>query len=340
MGRFCLVSFVERVAAAVAGLALCVSVPGGLSSCAPPSDLVQVVREVNGTFAPEGDRVLIARSSYRTTDRSAPYYADGNSREWTAVLLEGALGDGVEQLEEGASWLEQRESALEYVPMFWRPDEERLFYFFAGEPSIAWRVDTATGEHRELALPDWLEEELLRDARFPIGRTQPIPSPDGSTVALYSIGTPPEGFKIALSFFSVSSGEHLSSRVVPWPSPIINPWLVSPDGHQHPFLWAKDSSGVFVLDCEHAVLVPVDDEAEIVEVDEVPSHGVPTRGGPVADDGSRFVVVGEQGGDAMTVVRRAWGEWPVYGAEPPDEWIAFDDVPLVGLAEVTYCQPR
>ncbi len=301
---------------------------------------IEVVREINGAFSPDGERILVARSLYRTTDTSAPYYSDPNSRDWTAILLEGPKDAAIPQLTETASWREQRESALEYVPLFWRPDEERLFYVFSGEPAIAWLVDTRSGEHKELELPAWLEEELLRDARFPISLTQPIPSPDGETVALYSVGTPSSGFKLALSFFRVTTGEHLHSRVVPWPSAIINPWLVSPDGHQHPFLWAKDSSGVFVLDCEHAAFVPVDAAREIQTVTEVPSHAVPTKGGPVRDDGTRFAVENAQGGEAMTVVLKAWGEWPVYGAEPPTRWIAFDHVPLVPLSQVKYCQPR
>lgn len=309
----------------------------GICACTNESAL-EVVREVNGAFSPDGQRMLVARSRYRTTNPSAPYYADDQSRDWTAILLEGAVGTDLESLHEDTSWAEERQSALEYSPLFWRPDEQRLFYVFSGEPSIAWLVETATGHHTELALPAWLEEELLRDARFPIARTQPIPSPDGATVALYSVGTPTSGFKIALSFFSAISGEHLASRVVPWPSPVINPWLVSPDGYQHPFLWAKDSSGVFVLDCEHAAFVPVDPAKEIATVTEVPSHAVPTKGGPVRDDGSKFVVEGA--GDQMTVVAKPWGEWPVYGAEPPPSWIPFDDVPLVPLSLVKYCQPR
>ncbi len=308
-------------------------IAGAHWSCkADEGDLVEVVREVNGAFSPDGERMLVARSRYRTSDPSAPYFSDGQSRDWTAILLEGDV--------EVSTWAEERESALEYVPMFWRPDENRLFYVFSGEPSIAWLVDTTTGQHTELKLPASLEEELLRDARFPIGRTQPIPSPDGTTVALYSVGTPTSGFKIALSFFSVTTGAHLSSRVVPWPSPVINPWLVSPDGYQHPFLWAKDSSGVYVLDCEYAAFVPVEEAQPIADVEQVPSHAVPTKGGPVRDDGSRFVVVNETSGDEMTVAVKPWGEWPVYGAEPPTQWIPFDDVPLVPLSEVKYCQPR
>lgn len=116
--------------------------------------------------------------------------------------------------------------------------------------------------------------------------------------------------------------------------------MVSPDGYQHPFLWAKDSSGVYVIDCEYAAFVPVDEAEDILPVTEVPSHAVPTKGGPVHDDGSRFVTVKLNQGDEMTVERRAWGEWPVYGANPPTEWIPFDEVPLVPLEEVRYCQPR
>lgn len=329
------VSWARRVAKGVGVFAAAFVV----SSCTPGGgELTEVVREVNGTFSPDNTRVLVARSRYLTEDKAAPYYADGESREWTAILLEGPSDADVPVLEETSSWLEERESALEYVPMFWLPDEERLFYVFSGEPSVAWWVDTSTGEHKELSLPDWLEEELLRDARFPIGRTQPIPSPDGTTVALYSVGTPTEGFKLALSFFSTATGEHVFSRVVPWPVAHINPWMVSPDGHQHPFLWAKDSSGVYVIDCEHAAFVPKSEDQDVASVTEVPSHAVPTKGGPVSDDGARFVVEGD--GDEMTVVKKPWGEWPVYGAEPPTEWIPFEDVPLVPLAEVDYCQPR
>lgn len=317
---------------------------GGPSGCGAAGDAVQVevIREVNATFSPDGERALVARSLYRTTDPSAPYFSDPNGRDWTAILLEGPADGELTGFTEGTSWRESRESALEYVPMFWRPAEERLFYVFSGEPSVAWLVDTRTGEHTELALPAWLEEELLRDARFPISRTQPIPSPDGVTVALYSVGTGEGGYKLALSFFSVATGEHLHSRLVPWPWPIINPWLVSPDGHQHPFLWAKDSSGVYVIDCEHAAFVPVDAAREITSTDLVPSHAVPTKGGPVRDDGARFVVVSEDAADtnAMTVKLARWGEWPVYGAEPPAKWIPFDDVPLVPLSQVKYCQPR
>lgn len=318
-------------------IAVAIALSVGLAACTGCGEPTEVIREVNGAFSPDGQRILIARSLYRTNNPEAPYFADEQSRDWTAILLEGT---DPESLTETTSWLEERQSALQYVPMFWRPDAQRLYYVFSGEPSIAWMVDTATGKHTELALPAWLEEELLRDARFPIGRTQPIPSPDGKTVALYSVGTPTSGFKIALSFFSAITGEHVLSRIVPWPSAVINPWLVSPDGYQHPFLWAKDSTGIFVIDCEYAAFVPVVATQEIAAVTQVPSHAAPTRGGPVRDDGSRFVLINEQGGDEMTVVIKPWGEWPVYGAEPPASWIPFDDVPLVPLSDVKYCQPR
>lgn len=319
------------------------------TACGPGEDgYVEVVREINGAFSPDGEHVLVVRSSYETQDPSVPYFSEENGRDWQATLLVGSRSpadpEEVEGLVELVSWDDsERRGVLEYVPLFWRPEVERVFYWWPGEPATPWLVNTRTGEHIELVLPAWLQEELDRDARFPTVRTQPIPSPDGSMVALYSFGHPPTGFSLAVSFFSTEDGAHLASHRVPWPVSNINPWTVSPDGYQHPLLWARDSSGVYVLDCSYAAFVPASpaqdgEGGEVAEVSEVPGFAVPTSGGPVADDGARFVVEGEE--NEASVRLAPWGEWPVYGANAPPSWVAFDDVELVPLTEVKFCQPR
>lgn len=307
------------------------------SAGCPQNEPVVVVREVNGAFSPDDDRVLVVESRYKTDDPTAPYFADGSARDYEVVLYAAAhddLADRVELLR----WDDPTFGAIEYDPVFWLPLKDRLVWYQGSEPFVPWLVDLETGAQTELALPEPLWSELWEVAAFPPGRDHAIPSPDQETLAVFTTTRTQSGFVLVVSFFDADDGAHLSSRTLEWPAPNIDPFLVTPDGAAHHLLWAKDSSGVYALDCDAAFFVPVDEAAPVASVDEVPGFGVPTRGGPVSDAGERIFVEAEDN-DAV-VVLRPWGEWPVYGAEPPLEWTPFDDVTLAPLSEITYCQPR
>lgn len=297
----------------------------------PAPERVSLSRDLVGAFAPDDDRVVLARSTWTTTDPEAEPWADPTAEDFEVeVALAGA---GLEDPTPRVAWPDPLGGQIEQSPLWWRPDTDRLYWFQTSAPFIPWVVDLATGEQTEVSLPAALWAQHNAHATFPPSRSAPIPSPDGALVGVFTATRGEEDFLLSMSFFD-ANGSHQASHVVPWPQGNVNPWTVSPDGYNHPFLWAPDSSGVYVLDCDYAVFVSTSSDVAPVEVTEVPSAAVPTPGGPVSDVGERVVV--EDG-----VARVApWGEWPVYGPNAPSTWTAYDDVELVPLASVGYCLPR
>ncbi len=276
-------------------------------------------------------------SRYRTPDPSLPYYADDAARDFEIVLVE-ADPDLTNRRELLVLDDADTRGGIEQSPVFWRRDEDRFFWWKASDPFVPRLVDLSTGTTTELELPDAFEAELDDGTGAAPARLAPVPSPDGTMVGVFTLVHDDRSFTLAMSFFSAIDGSHLSSRVVPWPAVHVDPFLVTPEGWAHHFIWAGASDGVYVLDCEDAFFVPVDAEAPIAAVDTVPQLSIVTRGTEVDAAGTKLVA--EVSGNEATLVVRAFGDWPIYGAEPPTAWLPYDDVPLVPLDEADYCLPR
>jgi hypothetical protein len=309
------VSLRAGAVAAVAGLLL--------FSCEPTTVGVRG----NGAFSPDGGRVLQLEALFDTFSRDEPWTDAPSATNWRTLFLEGspdlAAASPVVLFEGDAA----RVQALMQAPLSWMPAAHVAALLVDGRVVGHRLLAASTFEY---ALPEDRKGEYFlfaeRDLRGEVKAVAAAPSPDGTRLAvLFSASwldaRPDAGlgerYVHAVSFFTA---EGVHERTVPLlafqdseasllldvpapSSPLPEGTQPVPAWGRAALLWAKDSSGVFVVDRDE---VPDEDggvptvtgrgvkidaaSGSALDVSEVPAFPLATSGGPVSPEGKLLVL--------------------------------------------------
>ena len=322
-----------------------------VAGCGPArsASMQEVIRDIHAAWNEDGTHLLIVESRYRTKRPEEPYFNATSARDWkirlyeagpvTAPLSAGSLASLLENRKPIGGWDESAEpgGSLMSGPLYWnRP--AGIVVGMENQQAVLYRVQNQ--QRIELAVPDSVTREMvgaeLAPAAFP---RSPAPAPDGETVAVFYTAPfqpgrdiDPLRFRHFVAFFAARDGRHLSSRKIQWPDDMIDMQL-NPHARELPqkfrYLWARDSSGVYVLDSKRAVLVPVDAGTPVAKTTRVPARALQTAGGAVSPRGD-FIFLAENHAapNARKLeLRRLPG------------WLPFARVPLAPLASIRYSVP-
>ena len=298
-----------------------------LAACADPTPRF-VTR--NGSWAQDGSEVLLVESRWQSSDPSQPYYNDEGS-EWEVVLYRATpdLATKTELLR-FPDEAEIMGGGILYKPVFWLKEAGQVVGL---EYNIPFARDLATGLRADARMPDAVTQAHFEGFDIPTdeGLVQSYaPSPDGRTLAVfYVLGYAPEGggpfdiaFRHVVAFFDLEAKlSYLGSHVLDhWAGamenlqfdqvvadvglPVVEPPAVSdrePLSFPASFLWAPDSSGIYVInrgdpdmgEVNEAAFVPrVAPYTPVMLAATDPLPGLPLVGpwGPVSPSGEALVI--------------------------------------------------
>lgn len=293
-----------------------------LASCEPTSVGVRG----NGAFSPDGGRVLQLEARFDTFSRDEQWTDAPSATNWRALFLEGSAdlvtASPVAMFEDSPA----RVQALMRAPLYWLPEARVAVALVEGSVVGHGLLSARTFEY---ALPeDRRGEHFLfaeRDLRGEVKAVAAAPSPDGSRLAvLFSASyvdaragaESGERYVHVVSFFAAEGAHEQTTPLlafqdseasllldVPAPSPAVAEGVQPvPAWGRAALLWAKDGSGIYVVDREE---VPNEDggvptatgQGMKVEwasgtaraVAEVPAFPLATSGGPVSPGGKLLV---------------------------------------------------
>lgn len=331
------------------------------AACAPDTG---VVVQGNAAWSDDGALVLLAEARYETPRPDTPWWAETRGHGWRLAFVEADAD--LQPLRELSVRPDPTGGGALNAPLFWLRDAGRVVGRSYDEIFV---LDLATSDRRLLEVPPSEGPRLLPgfvdDGTGLRGLVSGFaPSPGGDRVALMLTlayegpgGTFDLRFAHALAFFDGAGTYEGAVPLSRWdgtsedlalapPVPDLGPPPVDPtrppdrQGLLQPsrFLWAKDGSGVFVVDVDRDEAGVPTDASEAVFVDaatravrdapEVPAVALPTRGGPVADDGRVLLVdaPAETPNAARVVLEQAAG------------WTGFDAAGRVPVREATYAR--
>lgn len=317
---------------------LCCLPLGGCSSCVASPE-TQITRLVHATVAEDGETVLVVRSSYRTSSPDAPHFNDVDARDWRISLWETDLQglDDPDSWSPRNTWTEPVEGpgggTLANHALYYHKGQGRLAY---NALNSTWVVDVDAGAPRELRIPDAELTSLLGSTLGPgTSPRDPVLSPDGAYVgsvwiSAYEAGMFDLRFKVIGAVFDAADASLVRAEVLEFMDDGVDPDLSPPTPIQHPWrahlLWDQDASGFRVVGTSQAWRVPVDPQAPVEAVTEVPAIALPTSSWPVTGDGVALHIT--ETGTNTTELRRT----------TLPTWTPFQEIMRVPLETVTYAR--
>ena len=310
----------------------------------------------NGAFSPDGGRVLQVEARYDSFSREEPWTDAPSATNWRALFLEGPADLAAVQSVAVFDGTPRAVKALMRAPLYWLDGVQVALAVVDGR-AVGYRL-RSTGTF-EYALPEDRRGEYFlfagRDLRSEVKAVVAVPSPDGTRVAVLFSAAYGEKFVHVVSFFSADG---LHERTVPLaefqdtdesllldvPAPAPAP----ADGAQPvpawgraALLWAKDGSGVFVVDRDEALAedggVPtVTGQGMKVDVasgparavEAVPAFPLPTSGGPVSPDGKLLVTWSPSSAPNDSELR----------LQPLEDWVDFGELGTVSPADAGWAR--
>ncbi len=241
----------------------------------------EVIRDVRGAYAEDGESLLIVQSRYKTMRPSNPHFADQRARDWMVFLYEaedpGNPSEGrrlLASFPEGIQYdsIVATGGGAQYSMVFW--NKAKGFVVFSEANPFIYRLDDGSARPLEVGTarlrqaiqthprlnapsrPAELTPDLLANILTP---TAAIPSPDGQLIALQYFSVLQEGASVFDPFAHYRlvvflDSDNLEIQGTSWVTG--NPWnnealldsweLAGEDetGNYSNMAWLPDSSGV------------------------------------------------------------------------------------------------
>jgi hypothetical protein len=288
-------------------------------------DYVTIERTVNAAWSADGKEILKVISTYETYKPGEPYYNATAGKNWQYRFER--CDTTMSNCEEIRIYNDEvMGGTLQYVPVFWFPAANKIAAINIWQKAV---LISVSGGTQILEPPADVIREIFKSSGqiYPYGLA---PSPDATVMAIYFQTAYLETsttliYYQCVSFFDVTSGNHLFTQELPWSGTNVFPKLTPyiPEEGAYYFLWSASGSGVYFVTRDHSYLVQYSGNPGITEVSMVPERAVITNAGRVSDKGL-YLKLKMEGNDATIEIVQL------------ENWIAHEALGLIPCTDNTY----